>query len=76
MQKKSQKQVLFSNFEPTTQRGNRHRPPRPTQPKQRIRHFDFKYSFKQYLKLALAKILPTYLELVTFIPQQQRVIGE
>lgn len=79
MQKKKVPQILFTNdtyLESTTQRGNRGRCNRISSNSiKKIRTFDFAYSFNDYLKLALAKILPKY-DTITFIPSKTTIIGE
>jgi len=79
MQKKKNSQILFTNdpfLESTQQRGNRTRSNRlPSKPIKNIRTFDFAYTFNDYLKLTLAKILPKY-DKITFIPDKNTIIGE
>ena len=79
MQKKKGSQILFTNdpyIETTVQRGNRSRTNRiQSKPTKKIRTYDFVYSFNDYLKLTLAKILPKY-EKITFIADKNTIIGE
>ena len=79
MRKRSQKQTIFSNddHEETvgSLRGNRKRGERSEVLKPKLQAYDYPYTFKDFLKLSLAKILPRN-DLITFVPEKQLILGE
>ena len=78
MLKKKHGQILFTNddYLERPARGNRVKNRPMEVPRPKVKSFDFKYTFNEYVKLSLSKIIPAFANKVTFIPSKNIIIGQ